>query len=147
MENWQQRGDGMQRVRTHHLGDRKAAAAAVAWVDLSQLSPCTDSVSGGGEPPDYGALAMLFDSGWLTLYSENGDVVHEQRIFRPDVKQAENWRPVCNHRSGMLLLTAPNAIYVIQDQNIANTFERRTSGTSDLSVAACPLPGNFNPPQ
>lgn len=149
VEDWQQHGDGMQRLRIHQLGDSNISSAAITWVyDLSQQSTCGDNgESGGGHLPDHGALAMLLDSGWLCLYNDNGDIAHHQQIFRPDAKQAAHWRPVCTHSSGMLLLTAPNAIYVVQDQDIARILERRASGTSGLPVAACPLPGNFNPPR
>lgn len=148
VEDWQQHGDGMQRVRMHNLGDRNAnCTAAVAWVDLSGQSPCTMSgISGEKQPPDHGALAMLFDSGWLMLYNDNGDVAHQQQIFRTNAKQTGSWRPVCSHGNGMLLLTAPNAVYVVQDSDVARALDP-CGGASELPVAACPLPGHLNPPQ
>lgn len=151
VEDWQQHGDGMQRVRIHR--EKGVHSAAVVWVDLShedtpnQKSACEHD-SHGGQLPDHGALALLFDSGWLKLYNDNGDVMHQQHMFRTDTKQAGHWRPVCNCSNGVLLLTAPNAVYVVQCQDIASALHRHVTGTSALlPVAACPLPGNFNPPR
>jgi hypothetical protein len=147
VEDWQQHGDGMQRVRIVNLGGKSAACSGFAWVELSQQYPHADSSSGGRLLPDDGALAMLLGSGLLMLYNDNGDMVHHQQIFHPDANLAVHWRPVCSYRSGKLLLTAPNAVYIIQDQDVARALHRNVTKTSCLAVTACPLPTNISAPQ
>lgn len=136
-EDWNYHCDGIQRLRMLHCGERVAASVAVVWVELSH---------GKGHASCVGALAMLHNSGWLTLYRHDGSIVHEQRIFRPNAQHAEQWTPVISHSNGMLLLTAPNAVYVIQDAEIASALD--CCGTCpDLSVAAHPWAPNFASPQ
>ena len=151
VENWQQHGDGMQRVRIQR--EKGVSSAAIVWVDLSHEDTSNQIRAGEhdsdrGQLPDHGALAVFLDSGWLHLYNVNGDNVHQQHIFRTDTRQVGRWRPVSNCRNGVLLLTAQNAVYVVQCQDIASALGHHVPGTSaPLPVAACPLPGNFNPPR
>jgi hypothetical protein len=144
LKDWQQHGDGKQIVRTLNLGEKNASSADVAWMQL----PCADNCElGEGQFSDHGAMAILFDSGWLLLLNLNGDTRHQQRIFRADIKQPGHWRPVCSYSRGLLLLTAPNAVYVVQVQDIVGVLAHHVASPTDLPVAAFPLPANLKPPQ